>query len=47
MSQKKEAFYYKFVYETSRWLLEGSEEETEVEMYIYINSSYQNLTCIG
>ena len=46
MSQWKEAFSDTFVYQTARCFDEGNEKETEVKMYIYIHSSYQNLPCM-
>ena len=47
MSQLKETQYHIFVYQTPRCLHEENEMENEVEMYIYIYRSYQNLSCIG
>ena len=47
MSQRKEAFYDKFVYQTSRCLHKGNEKKTEVEICIYIHMSYQKFTLYG
>ena len=45
MSQWKEAFMTH--YKTARCLEGGNEKGTEVEMYMYIQRSYQNLPCMG